>query len=141
MILENTSRDIAARLDQPSAVVSRLPAGEQVGPLVSHDTSQSIGNALNFAGQAQAVVQSRAVSVPSTQAAQHAGQAGAELGEFVASSKSSFMSAVHITSLFAALAAWLGAIVAFGWLPGRRRPAAADVRVVAEREVAVEAVS
>src|SRR5205814_2243260 len=38
----STPADIAARLDQPSAVVSRLPAGEQVGPLVSHDTSQSI---------------------------------------------------------------------------------------------------
>ena len=135
----DTPAQVAARLDRPAAV-AHVPAGQRVTPLVSSDTSQSIGNALHFAGAAQQALQSRAGSVPPAQAAQYAQQDRAELGGFVADAKSSFMSAVHITSLFAALAAILGALVAFRYLPGRRpavpappvrEPAAAAVEATA----------
>jgi EmrB/QacA subfamily drug resistance transporter len=126
----DTPAQVAAQLDRP-AVVAQLPAGQLVTPLVSGDTSQSIGNALHFAGAAQQALQSRAGSVPPAQAAQYTQQDRAELGGFVADAKSSFMSAVHVTSLFAALAAILGAVVAFRYLPGRR-PAKPDMVLVHE---------
>jgi EmrB/QacA subfamily drug resistance transporter len=121
----DTPSHVAAQLDRPAAA-AQLPAGRRVTPLVSQDTSQSIGNALHFAGAAQQTLQSRAASVAPAQAgqaAQYASRARTELGGFVADAKSSFMSAVHVTSLFAALSAILGAVVAFRFLPGRR-PAA-----------------
>ncbi|HZC73594.1 MAG TPA: MFS transporter [Jatrophihabitans sp.] len=128
----STPADVAARLDRPAAVVAQLPSSERVTPLVTNDTSQSIGNALTFAGQAGGALQARAGSVPPAQAAQQAPRARTELPGFVASSKSSFMSAMRVTSLFAALAAILGALVAFRFLPARRAeepmvPQAADV--------------
>jgi len=115
----STPSQVAAHLDRPAAVVSQLPASDRVTPLVSSDTSQSIGNALTFAGQAQGALQARAGSVPPAQATQYASAARAELTGFVASSKSSFMSGMHVTSLFAALAALLGALAAFRFMPGR----------------------
>ncbi len=136
----NTPAQVAGRLDQPAGVVSRLPVELRVSALVSQDTSQSIGNALNFAGQAQTALEQRAASVPPAQAAHAAAQARSELTGFVASSKSSFMSAVHVTSLFAALSAVLGALVAFRYMPGRR--SGADTASVHESApVAVEAVA
>ena len=128
----STPADVAARLDRPAAVVAQLPSNERVTPLVTNDTGQSIGNALTFAGQAGEALHARAASVPPAQTAQQAPRARTELTGFVASSKSSFMSAMRVTSLFAALAAILGALVAFRFLPARRAeepmvPQAADV--------------
>jgi EmrB/QacA subfamily drug resistance transporter len=133
----DTPAQVAGRLDQPAGVVSQLPVEQRVSPLVSEDTSQSIGNALNFAGQAQGALRSRATSVRSVQAAQYAARARVELTGFVASSKSSFMSAMHLTSLFAGLAAILGGLVAFRFMPGRQRddgahlPAPVSVEAIA----------
>jgi hypothetical protein len=69
--------------------------------------------------------------VPAAQAAQQAAQARAELTGFVDSSKSSFMSAMHVTSLFAALSAILGALVAFRYMPGRRTDESVPLREAA----------
>lgn len=123
---DSTPAHVAARLDHPVGLVHVLPANQQVTPLVTRDTSQSIGNALTFAGQARHVL------------AQRGGPTDARpLVAFVAESKSSFMSAVHVASLFAALSALIGAAAAFRYLPGRSKtapvvePAAVPVEVSA----------
>jgi DHA2 family integral membrane protein (MFS transporter) len=117
--------DLAARLDAPVATVSGVPANAKVGPLVHADTSQSIGNALEFVGQAGQALQNRAAlpgaaNLPAAQLAQQKAAANAEIQTFVQSSKDSFVSAMHVTSLAAAGSALIGAAVAFMFLPSRR---------------------
>jgi EmrB/QacA subfamily drug resistance transporter len=111
--------DVAARLDQPAAVVQKLPAGQQVRPQVKKDASESIGGALEFAGKAQGALQARgaAGATPPTDAQKQ--QAVAALGGFVQSSKDSFVSAMHVATFVAGWVNILGAIVAFLFLPGR----------------------
>ena len=46
--------DLAAKLDQPAAVVAQLPADTKVSTYVRSDSSQSIGNALEFVANAGA---------------------------------------------------------------------------------------
>jgi DHA2 family integral membrane protein (MFS transporter) len=115
-----TAADVAARLDRPAAVVDQLPAAQRVGPLVSKDTSQSIGNALEFAGRAGAALQARAAAHPQAASPRLETQARAELGGVVDHARSSFMAAVNHTSVYGGLAGLLGALVAFRYLPGRR---------------------
>lgn len=113
-------RDLAQRLDQPAGVVATLPASQRVTPLVRSDTSQSIGDALPFALQARDALQARAAAQGGAAPAAVA-QARTELGGFVASVRSSFMSAMHLTSVIAGLFAFLGAALSRIFLPGRRR--------------------
>lgn len=132
-----TPADVAARLDQPAAVVRTLPAEQRVTPLVGADTSQSIGNALDFAGRAQLALRHRAAASPAPPPAAAEAQARAALTGFVGAARDSFLSAMRVTSLFAALAALLGAAGAFGFLPGRREFAAGQPSA---RAAAAEAV-
>ena len=115
-----TPDQVATRLDRPPAVVSSLPAGQQVGAQVDNDTSQSIENALTFAQRAQGALQERAQAHPASATPVRQQEARSALLGFVADSKSAFMSAMHVTSIFGGIAALLGAAVAFGFLPGRR---------------------
>lgn len=119
----DTPKQLAQRLDQPSSVVSQLPPRDRVGSYVEADTSQSIGNALPFAEKATRALRSRGqatTSVPTATPAQLRKQAGADIGEFVGSAKSSFMSAMNITSVLGGLMAILGAFVARRFLPSRK---------------------
>jgi EmrB/QacA subfamily drug resistance transporter len=117
--------DLAARLDARVAAVQGVPANARVTPLVHGDTSQSIGNALEFVQQAGQALQNRAAlpgaaALPAAQLQQQKAVATAQVDAFVAKSKSSFVSGMHVTSLSAAGAAWIGAVVAFLFLPSRR---------------------
>jgi DHA2 family integral membrane protein (MFS transporter) len=115
----------AAALDQPAAIVRRLPPGQQVRSFADQDASQSVGNALEFAQQASGALRERATG-PAAATATPAQKASAEatdkavLGGFVEESKSSFMSAMRVTSAAGGGFALLGALIAFGFLPGRR---------------------
>jgi DHA2 family integral membrane protein (MFS transporter) len=117
---------LADRLDRPASVVSSLPAVDRVSSFVRPDSSQSIGNALEFAGQAEAVLHTRARTPITVKAgdlkplAAAAAEYPTALKGFVASAKSSFMTGMRVTSIFAGLAVLLGALVAFRFLPGRR---------------------
>ena len=115
---------LATKLDQPTSVVSKLPASQRVGSLVQSDSGQSIENSLQFAGDAGAHLRARGAAAAGTVSAaeQRRAQQRAEtsIGGFVGDVKSSFMSAMNITSLFGAAAALIGAATAFGFLPGRR---------------------
>jgi MFS family permease len=117
--------NLAARLDQPPAVVSQLPESAQVTPLVRDDTSQSIGASLEFIQKTGAALQQRgrllAGQVSPAQAQQARAHAEQAIGQFFHDSKDSFVTAMHVTSLVAALADLLGAAVAFTFLPGRPR--------------------
>jgi DHA2 family integral membrane protein (MFS transporter) len=121
----NAPANLAASLDQPTAVVSQLPQAAQVGPAVQTDSSESIAGALEFAGRAGAALQQRADSpavaalTPQQLAAQKA-QAQQQIGAFVDKSKGSFVTAMRWTSLAAGLVALFGAAVAFRLMPGRR---------------------
>ena len=120
-----TPRTVAAELDRPAAIVSHLPAKDRVGPLVDKDTSQSIGNALDFVGKAGAALQDRSsAAAPGTlspaQVKQERVRAQAIIGKFVASAHDAFMSAMHITSLLGGLVGLLGGLVAWRFLPNRR---------------------
>ena len=140
----DTARETAAALDQPAAIVHQLPKAQQVGPLVTHDTSQSIGNAFEFALGAQHALQARGAG-PSSAAltpAQRTAVAARDkviVEEFVGKTKVAFMSGMHLTSIFAGLAVLLGALGAFLFLPGRREfenihamsPASAEERAEA----------
>ena len=122
----NTPASVAAQLDQPAAVVRTLPASAQVGPLVRKDTSESIGASLEFTGRALAALQARGRTATGAQltAAQAAAARANDqkiLGGFAQKSRDSFVSAMHVSSLVAGLTAWIGAAVAFSFLPGRRR--------------------
>jgi EmrB/QacA subfamily drug resistance transporter len=118
----DTPAQTAASLDRPTAVLSQqVPADLRVGNLVTSDTSKSIGNTLEFVGRSSQVLEQRAASAHLTPQQGAASRQHAErvLGEFVSESKSSFMSAMHTASLFAGLAALIGAVVAFMFLPSR----------------------
>jgi hypothetical protein len=117
-----TPAQVAGQLDAPVAVTRQLPDTLRVRPLVTADTSQSIGNALEFVGRSATVLHQRADSTHLTAAQQSAarGRAKQVLSGFVGQSKAAFMSAMRIASLFAGLAALIGAAVAFAFLPGRR---------------------
>jgi DHA2 family integral membrane protein (MFS transporter) len=116
---------LAAKLDQPPAVVAQLPESAQVAPLVRGDTSQSIGASLEFIQKTGAALQERGQllegKVLPAQAEQARTQAEQAIGQFFQDSKNSFVTAMHVTSLVAALADLLGAAVAFTFLPGRPR--------------------
>jgi hypothetical protein len=121
----STPAQVAARLDQPTAVVSTLPSAARVSSLVSGDTSQSIGNALEFVHDAGTALTVRADlakagALTPAQLAAARTRDRAELEAFVARSKSSFMTGMHVTSLFAGFAGLLGALVAFLFLPSKR---------------------
>jgi EmrB/QacA subfamily drug resistance transporter len=125
-----TPAQVAARLDRP---VAGQPVSDnvRVGSLVTDDTSQSIGNALEFAGGSAQLLQQRAsqTGLAPAQAAAARAEAQQTLGRFVADSKSAFMSAMRLASVFAGLAALVGAAVSFGFLPGRSRPATGDAAI------------
>ena len=111
---------VAATLDQPAAVVQQLPAGQRVGTYVSGDTSQSIGDALPFAQKAEQALQRRQAASDVKASPQQVATARAALGGFVDDTRSSFISAMRLTSVLAGLMAWVGAAVAFRYLPDRR---------------------
>jgi MFS family permease len=137
----STPATVAGRLDQPAAVVSGLPRSAQVKPLVRKDTSESIGASLEFAGRAATALQARAkVAGTALSPAQLAAARTADqkvVGAFLQDSKNSFVSAMHVASIVAGFTAWLGAAVAFSFLPGRRRDApTARHRKAADAELA-----
>jgi EmrB/QacA subfamily drug resistance transporter len=120
--------NLAARLDQPAAVVSKLPPSAQVGTYARSDSSESIGNVLEFVGHAGSALQQRASllggTVPPAQVAAIRQQADQAIGGFVSDAKDSFVSAMRLTSFLAGVVGLLGSLVAFTWLPGRREFAA-----------------
>jgi DHA2 family integral membrane protein (MFS transporter) len=126
---------LAARLDQPAAVVSKLPADAQVGTYVKRDASESIGGALEFVGKATGALQQR----PGTPTAQQRAEAEQAIGGFVDHSKNSFMSAMRVSSIVAGLFGLIGAIAAFLFLPSRREHAeqTADVPTTPSGEPAM----
>jgi EmrB/QacA subfamily drug resistance transporter len=117
--------NLAAKLDQPPAIVSQLPLSARVAPNVRDDTSQSIGASLEFIQKTGAALKERGQlvegKVPAAQAEQARAQAEQAIGRFFQDSKDAFVSAMHVTSVVAALADLLGAAVAFTFLPGRVR--------------------
>lgn len=133
-----TPAQTAAQLDRPAAVVAKLPADLQVKNLVTDQTSQSIGNALEFVGQSAEELQHRAAVVRTTPQQAQAARAHDEqvLGRFVAQSKSAFMSAMHVASAFAGLAVLLGALIAYTFLPRRVRTVASTPQAAVEPVVA-----
>jgi EmrB/QacA subfamily drug resistance transporter len=110
----DTPAQTAARLDGPAAVQQQIPPQLRVGSLVTDQTSQSIGNALDFVGKSATVLRERGASSGGDRA-----EAVGVLTGFVAKTKTSFISAMHVSSLVAGLIALLGALVAFRYLPGR----------------------
>jgi EmrB/QacA subfamily drug resistance transporter len=117
--------DLAAKLDQPAAIVAQLPADTKASTYVRGDSSQSIGNAFDFVANAGQALQRRgqlaqAGTLTPAQIAAQKAQATAEINAFVSSSKSSFVDAMGIASICAGLFAWLGAGIAFRYLPKRR---------------------
>jgi DHA2 family integral membrane protein (MFS transporter) len=115
----DTPAQLANRLDQPAAVVSKLPADAQVNTYVKKDASESIGGSLEYAGKAAGALQNR----PGTPTAQQRAQAQQAIGGFVDKSKDSFMSAMRVASVVSGLFGLLGAIGAFLFLPNRREHA------------------
>ncbi|KAA0022940.1 MFS transporter [Antrihabitans cavernicola] len=127
----DTPAQLAARLDQPAAIVSTLPESVRVTPHVTDDASESIGGALSFAGQAGAALQQRgelpqARQLPPAVIAAQEKQARSSIEAFVAQSKDAFIHGMHVSSLAAAASAALGAVAAFTLLPGRRREEESD---------------
>ena len=76
---------------------------------------------------------------PAELAAQQ-GQAQAVLSGYVQSSRKSFVSAMHVTSLVAGAASLLGALVAFSFMPSRRRRAEVVDGALSQDPVATELV-
>ena len=113
-------QQLAGKLDQPASVISTLPPQLRVSRLVATDTSQSIGNSEEFYYRARGIVGARAAASKGRIPATRTQQDLALTDRYLASSKSSFISAMRITSLFAALSGLIGAIVALLFLPGRR---------------------
>jgi DHA2 family integral membrane protein (MFS transporter) len=120
----DASKQAAAQLDQPAAIVQQLPASAQVSSVVTPDDTKSIGNAYEFASAAQGALQNRAelLKGKATQEQVDAAKASAQktLGGFISDSKSAFMTALHITTIIAALALLLGSFIAFRYFPTRK---------------------
>jgi DHA2 family integral membrane protein (MFS transporter) len=135
----DTPSTVAAQLDQPAAVVAKLPPGQQVGPLVKKDSSESIGGALEFAGSAQAALQARAAGTPNAVTDAQKQQARAAVTGFVQKSKDSFVSAMHVATFVAGWVDLIGAVVAWLFLPGRARTKRAGDRPLGNHEAAVVA--
>jgi EmrB/QacA subfamily drug resistance transporter len=112
---------LAQQLDQPAAVVQALPRSLQVAPLVHKDTSESIGASLEFTGKAATVLQARAAETGGRVGPQQRAEAAGALQGFLQSTKDSFVHAMNITSRYAAGMALLGSLIAFRFMPGRRR--------------------
>ena len=98
--------NLAAKLDQPAAVVSQLPESAQVTSLVRDDTSQSIGASLEFVQKTGAALQERGKLLEGGAAG--AGGTGPNAGgtghrAVLQDSKDSFVTAIHVTSIVAAL--------------------------------------
>jgi EmrB/QacA subfamily drug resistance transporter len=136
--------DLASRLDQPAAVVAQLPADTKVSTYVRSDSSQSIGNAFDFVSNAGAALQRRAAlpqagALPPAQVAAQKAQATSEINSFVSSAKSSFVDAMGIASICAAIMAWIGAAIAFRYLPKRPDGAAKGLGLPADEAAAAAA--
>jgi hypothetical protein len=132
----STPAQVANRLDEPASVVVRLPRDQQVRPLVDASTSQSIGNALEFAARSAHALELRgaAAQLPPRQAAEARAAGEQVLDTFVADSKGSFMSAMHVASVFAGVTALIGAVISFSFLPRRREIASDAARTGTVRE-------
>lgn len=122
---DNAPKELANRLDQPAAVVAKLPADQRASTYVTGDSAQSIGNAFEFVGNVSGALGRRAQNpqisaLPPAQVQAAQQQARAEITKFVDDSKHAFMGGMHITSVVAGLMALVGAVVAFMFLPGRR---------------------
>ena len=116
---------LAVSLDQPAAVVSRMPASARVATNVRKDSSESIGGALEFAGKAGSALQQRAggpaaATVTAQQTAALRARAQTAIGGFVEESKDAFIVAMRVTSGVAGVFGLVGSVVAFSFLPGRR---------------------
>jgi hypothetical protein len=120
----DASKQVAAQLDQPAAVVQQLPPSAQVSTVVTGEDTKSIGNAGDFALAAQQALQNRAKLLDGkvTQQQMDAARASAQktLGGFFSDAKSAFMTALHITTIIASLALLLGALIAFRYFPTRK---------------------
>jgi EmrB/QacA subfamily drug resistance transporter len=121
----NAASRLAHQLDGPAAVGAQLPPAARVGPAVTAHSTQSIGDAFDFAGSAAKALGARGklpapARVDRGRLARTEAADRAALAKFVVSSKAAFMSGMHITSVFAGLSALLGALVAFVFLPSRR---------------------
>jgi EmrB/QacA subfamily drug resistance transporter len=116
---------LAAELDRPPAVVAQLPASAQVRTQVKHDSSESIGGALEYVGNATSALQQRShlANLSPAQIGQQRAQAQLAIGSFVNDAKDSFMSAMRTTSVVAGLIGLVGAVAAFTFLPSRREHA------------------
>jgi DHA2 family integral membrane protein (MFS transporter) len=130
---------LAARLDQPAAVVSKLPPGAQVRTYVGRDASESIGGALEFVGKTVGALQERgtlAAASPAS-AAQQQAQGRQAISEFVDDAKGSFVSAMRVTSFVSGIFGLLGAVWAFRFLPNRREHAEHTAKAPAPGEPAI----
>lgn len=105
----DATEQVAHRLNLPASVVHA-------------DDTQSIGNAGEFIGRAQAELkkQAEAAHLDEAQAAQLKATAQKELGGFMQHARESFMSAMHVTSLCAGLVGLLGSLIAFRFFPSKR---------------------
>jgi EmrB/QacA subfamily drug resistance transporter len=129
---------LATQLDQPAAV-AQLPADAKATTYLKHDSSESIGGALEFAGNAAGALHQRAKLSGGTAPPAQARQKQHAIATFIDQAKDSFITAMRITSLIAGLIGLLGSIAAFAFMPTRREhaihtgpaPASADEPVVA----------
>ncbi len=133
---------LAAELDQPAAVVAQMPADAQVRTYVKHDSSESIGGALEYVGKASTALQQRgksaaAADLTPAQIAQQRAHAQQAIGGFVDSAKDAFMSAMRVTSVVGGLIGLVGAVAAFTFLPNRREHAVQTARRPAAEDAAL----
>lgn len=123
----DTPAQLARQLDQPAAVVAQLPDSAKAAPLVRKDTSQSIGASFEYVTGVEKALQARQKLVGGQLTPQQVAQARADaqrdIGGYVQKTKDSFISAMRVASVVAALFDLLGAVLAFAFLPGvvRRR--------------------
>jgi Na+/melibiose symporter-like transporter len=113
---------LAAQLDRPAAV-AQLPADAKVATYVKHDSSESIGGALEYVGNAVGALQQRAKLSGGAAPPAQVQQGQQAIGAFIDAAKDSFMSAMRITSVIAGLIGLLGSIAAFTFMPTRREHA------------------
>jgi EmrB/QacA subfamily drug resistance transporter len=113
---------LAAQLDRPAAV-AQLPADAKVATYVKHDSSESIGGALEFVGNAAGALQQRAKLSGGTASPAQVQQGQLAIAVFVDDAKDSFMTAMRITSVIAGLIGLLGSVAAFAYMPTRQEHA------------------